>query len=77
MTLTLASFLAGSLLTMLMPILLFVVLVSVLFFYVARRVPGGDASAARRATQAEHAAPAAAPLESLSPPSGDPPVEEM
>lgn len=76
MTLTFASFLAGSLLTMLLPILLLIVMASLLIRAI-RRVPGGDASGARRATPAEHSAPAAAPLGSLNPPSGDPPVEEV
>ncbi len=76
MTLTIASFLAGSLLTMLMPILLLIVLASLLI-RAARRIPGTDSSRARRATQAEPTAPAGASVSSLSQPPGDPPVEEM
>ncbi len=49
----LASFLAGSLLTMLLPILVLIAL-AIALTHVVKRVPGGDASQARRATSAEH-----------------------
>lgn len=75
MTLIPASFLAGSLLTMLMPILL-LILLAVLLTRAIRRVPGGDASEARRATAAEHAPPAGASPAGLNQPTGDPPVKE-
>ena len=76
MPLTLATFLAGSLLSMLMPVLLLISLVC-LIYWAVQRVPGGDSSQARRATQAEHAAPAATPASGLNQPSGDPPVREL
>jgi hypothetical protein len=76
MTLTVATFLAGSLLSMLMPVLLLIAL-AYLIFRAVQRVPGGDASEARRATRAEHAAPAAVSHSELSQPTGDPPVREV
>jgi hypothetical protein len=75
MTLTVASFLAGSLLSMLMPVLLLSTLV-VLIHRAIRRIPGGDSSPTRPATQPEAAAPAGASEPALRPPSGDPPVRE-
>ncbi len=76
MPLTLATFLAGSLLSMLMPVLLLITLASLLVRYI-RHMPGGDASASRRATPAEHTAPASASPSTLNQPSGDPPVREL
>ncbi len=74
--LPIATFLAGSLLSMLLPILLLITLATLLIWYI-RRIPGGDASQARRATAAEHAAPAAAPTTALNQPTGDPPLKEV
>lgn len=76
MPLTLATFLAGSLLSMLMPVLLLITLATLLVRYI-RRMPGGDTSGARRATATEHAAPASASSSALNQPSGDPPVKEL
>ena len=76
MTLTIASFLAGSLLSMLMPILLLIAL-AFLLFKVVHRVPGGDASEARRASAAEHAAPPGAGTGALNQPTGDAPLKEV
>jgi hypothetical protein len=50
--LPLASFLAGALMTILMPTLVLIAVTTALI-HMAKRVPGGDASQARRATRAE------------------------
>lgn len=74
MTLTIATFLAGSLLSMLLPILLLTTLVF-LIHRAVQRMPGGDT--ARRATKAEHASPAPGSGAGVNQPSGDPPVREV
>lgn len=76
MPLTPASFLAGSLLSMLLPILLLITL-AFLIYQAIQHLPGGDASQARRATEAEHAPPSAAAPSTLAQPTGDPPVREV
>lgn len=75
MTIAFASFLAGSLLSMLMPVLLLIALAA---WHVrsVRHVAKGD-SQVRRATQAAHASPAPASGTNVNPPSGDPPLEEV